>query len=276
MKLKTILVTLLLSQILFAASDEENTTTDKPKIEKIEIEKVKIEKNRKTFSPKFLSMAKTSFKLFEPYKSTIQEAPFIEERFYPLGYSSDGKIAYIIEYHTGDSGIVHIETYVQDLISDEIIWQDKFQTQENATDINFKSFWDENQKKIETELNIHNIDPFNKLWLKTEPISYENETFSLSSKVNKSHAKDLNLSLVDSSTVSIHSKSRGEKSINKKEYDPSSSLLDRKAIGFIPLGKENKRTAVVIATIYRGWEGPPHVISYEIIGANLAMGFAGL
>ena len=271
MKLKTIVSTLLLSQILFAVSDDVNSTKNKPKIDTI---KEKPQKAIKTFSPKFLSMAKISFKLFEPYKSTTSQTPFIEERFYPLGYSDDGKMAYMLEYYTGNSGMVHIETYVQDLVSDEIVWQHRFKTEENATNINFTSFWTKNQKKIEAELNIYNINPFNKLWLKTEPISYGNNTFSLSSKVHKSHAKDLNLDLVDSSTVSIHSTSKGEKSINKKEYDPSSYLLDRQAIGFIPLGKENKRAAVVVATIYHGGEGSEPIISYEIIGANLAMGFA--
>ena len=261
MKLKTILVILLLSQILFGESNEGNSTTDNQRIEHTKT----AQKEIKTFSPKFLSMAKTTFKLFEPYKSTKKEAPFIEEKIYPLGYSNDGKIAYIIEYYTG-----HIETYIQDLISDEIIWQEK------AKDVNFKSFWEKNQEKIEAELNTHNINPFKRLWLKKEPISYKNKLFSLSSKVQKFHAKDLNLDLVESSTISLHSETKGEKIINKKEYDQSSYLLDRKAIGFIALGENNKRTAVVIATIYHGEEETPNIISYEIIGANLAMGFSNL
>jgi len=270
MKLKIIVSTLLLSQILFAVSDDTNSTKNTPKRDTIE---KKSQKDIETFSPKFLSMATTTFKLFEPYKSTIPNIPFIEERFYPLGYSNDGKIAYIIEYYTGDLGIVHIETYVQDLISDEIIWQNRLKTKENATHINFKIFWRENRKEIEAKLNSYNIHPFNKLWLKTEPISYKKGIFSLHSQVEKSYYKDVNLRLVNRSTIYIHSKNKGEKRINKKEYDPSSYLLDRKAIGFIPLGKENKRAAVVVATLYYGGEDTAPIISYEIIGANLAMGF---
>ena len=266
MKFKTLLATLILSQIL-SASEDKNISNENIKKEV---------KQLKTFSPRFLSMAKTSFKLFDEYKSTNPtEAPFIEERFYPIGYSDEGEMAYILEYYTGKSGSVHIETYIQDLISDEIIWQDRFRAQKDATDVNFKKFWEQNKNRIEMELNRHHINPFKKIWLKTEPISYKSKTFSLNSDTQNFYVKDLNLYLVNRSTISIKTKERGEKIINKKEYDQSSYLLDRKAIGFIPLGHNNKRTAVVVATIYyNNEEGSSPIISYEIIGANLAMGFS--
>ena len=168
---------------------------------------------------------------------------------------------------------MHIETYIQDLITDKIVWKDIFRTGENVENINFKTFWEDNHKKIEGKLNEYKIYPFKEFAFKTGSISYANEMFTLSSNVTKYYAKNWDLNLLDTSTIYIHSKQRGKKIIDKKSYKHSSYLLERKAIGFFSLGKENRRVAVVVATVNRGWEGPPHVIGYEIVGASLSVGF---
>jgi len=221
--------------------------------------------------PKKLNLEDTASIELSDYKSTIKEAPFIYNNFYPLGYSNNGKIAYIKEYDTDPADMVKIETFIQDLVTDKILWKDEYRVEDNISNIDIKSFWKERASRIHAKLKEYGIKPFENAYFKPNFYNYKNNYYSLGSKSKSSFRKDWGMKFLDSSTITLGTKTLGVKTINRKTYK-NEHILARKAIGFIPLGN-SERVAVVVANVHRGWEGPPHNLSYDIVGANFRVGF---
>jgi hypothetical protein len=221
--------------------------------------------------PKALNLEQSSFSTFNEFTSNIAHVPFLYSIFYPLGYSSDGKIAYVKEYDTDPADMVLIRTFVQDLVSDKIVWQDEYRVEENISNIDFKSFWRERHVTIANKLKQYKIKPFKNLKFEPKYYTFKNNTFLLNSVYKSSFRKDWGKKFLDSSSITLGTKNLGIKTIDSRVYTDE-HILARKAIGFIPLG-ESDRVAVVVANIHRGWEGPPHNLSYDIVGASLKVGF---
>jgi hypothetical protein len=67
----------------------------------------------------------------------------------------------------------------------------------------------------------------------------------------------------------------GKKSLYSKEYkgdDLWVSPLDSIVAGAFKSPYEN-RIAVLMLNVNRGWEGPPHSVDVQIVGADLTTGF---
>ena len=220
--------------------------------------------------PQALNLEKSASLALNKYQSSIKGVPFISETFYPLGYSSDGKIAYIKEYDTDPADMVLIRTFIQDLVTDKILWQDEFKVEGEIRGVNFKSFWAKKSTLISTKLKEYKIQSIKKLYFENEAYHYGKDVFSLNSKSTSTFHKDWGTSFLDSSTILLNKKRKGYKVIDRQHYT-GTHILARKAIGFIPL--EGSRIAVVVANVHRGWEGPPHNLSYDIVGASLTVGF---
>ena len=221
--------------------------------------------------PKVLNLEKSAFASLHEYTSGIKGVPYLYESFYPLGYSSDGKFAYIKEYDTDPADMVLIRTFVQDLVTDKMVWQDEYRVEENITNIDFKSFWKERRVTINSKLKKYGIKPFKNLKFEPNSYKYNNNFYSLDSISKSTFHKDWGMKFLDSSIIMLGTKNLGMKTIDSRAYK-GEHLLSRKAIGFIPLG-ESDRVAVVVANVHRGWEGPPHNLSYDIVGASLKVGF---
>jgi len=221
--------------------------------------------------PEALNLEKSAFLALDTYASGIEHAPFIYDVFYPLGYSSNGKIAYIKEYDTDPADMVLIRTFVQDLVTDKILWKDEYRVEDNITNIDFKSFWQERHVAITNKLKEYGIKPFKNLKFEPKDYTYKNNSFSLDSISKSTFRKDWGMKFLDSSIITLGTKNLGVKTIDSRVYKEE-YLLARKAIGFIPLDNSD-RVAVVVANAQRGWEGPPHNLSYDIVGASLRVGF---
>jgi hypothetical protein len=233
---------------------------------------IKLPKKITKFSPKPLNLYFANLRSFKPYQSSFKQEPFAEDRFYPLGYSNDGKFAYIIEHNTDPADIVYIETFIQDLITDKILWHNNYRVENYKIRPNFQIFWKQRSQEIEKKLDYYNVKP-GTIMLQTAKHFYKDDSFSLSSKVASYYSKDWGSRFLTTSSIYIHSKKRGRKTINEKFYKKGSQTLSRKPMAFLPLAKNSKRVAILVGTLTRGWEGPPHNISYEIVGANLSVGF---
>jgi hypothetical protein len=235
---------------------------------------IKVPQQTTKFSPKALNLAFANLKAFNHYKSGFKQAPFADDRFYPLGYSSDNKkFAYIIEHDTDPADIVHIETFIQDLVTDKIVWKNSYRVENYRKRPNFATFWKVRHHKIEKYLNTYGIKP-STITLQTGRHSYRHDSFNLSSKMATSYSRDWASNFLNTSTIYINSKKRGRKTINEKFYKHGSShTLARKPMAFLASSNKSRRVAILVGTVTRGWEGPPHNLTYEIVGANLAVGF---
>ena len=220
--------------------------------------------------PKALNIEDTAFSAMSKYSSGIKGVPFIYNNFYPLGYSDDGKIAYIEDYDTTPGEFTLTKTFIQDLVNDKILWEDKYE-EENLSLMGMDVFWKKRATKIQAKLKEYGIKPFENALFKPNAYNYKNNQYRLWSKSKNSFRKDWGMEFLGSSTIILGSKNLGDKVIDKQTYKDE-QILARKAIGFIPLG-DSDRVAVVVANVYRGWEGPPHNLDYEIVGASLRVGF---
>jgi len=224
-----------------------------------------------TSSPQALNIEKSAFSALDKYSSNIEGVPFIYDNFYPLGYSSDGKFAYIKEYDTDPADMVLIRTFIQDLVTDKIVWKDEYRVEENITDIDFQSFWKERHESVEDKLKKYAIKFTKNMKFEPNFHSYKNNLYLVESRNKRKFYKDWGMSFLESSVISLGTKNLGMKIIDSRRYK-GDHLIERQAIGFIPLGKSD-RVAVVVAKVQRGWEGPPHNLSYDIVGASLRVGF---
>ena len=221
--------------------------------------------------PKVLNMEQSAFLALDKYSSNIEGVPFLYNNFYPLGYSSDGKFAYIKEYDTDPADMVLIRTFIQDLVTDKIVWKDEYRVEENITNMGVKSFWKERGGIIENKLKKYAINTTKNMKFEKNYHSYKDNIYFVESHDKRRFYKDWGMSFLESSVISLGAKSLGMKTIDSRVYK-GEHLIARQAIGFIPLG-ESDRVAVVVANVRRGWEGPPHNLSYDIVGASLRVGF---
>ncbi|MGB1309675.1 MAG: hypothetical protein ACPG47_00620, partial [Leucothrix sp.] len=79
--------------------------------------------------------------------------------FYPLGWSKDGKLAYAVEPPDEAVGAYFLNVYIQDLVTDKILWQHKYQSEpESTTGIqSFAAYWQANQAKMKARLKKYKI-----------------------------------------------------------------------------------------------------------------------
>ena len=204
---------------------------------------------------------------------------FRYSNLYILGYSNDGKISYLIRYPYNEAGVIAITTFVQDLTTDKIIWEHSFHSGENPSDdVGFESYWLKNHKMIAKKLKSFNIDISKKVMLKTSNLKYQDDILSYSIK-NKIEIKKNQSYIQFSPTVSksvlyLHSKKYGKKVINKTIFDDNNNFaLDMQPVGYFTFDNNEKQIAIVVASVYRGYEGPPHSIRFHLVGAKLNTGF---
>ena len=222
--------------------------------------------------PKPLALESVVNSVFSHYKSNYPQQYFLYDNIYLLG-KSKSKIAYAIEYDMDPRDLLRVETFVQDLVSDKIVWKDVYEKSTSTNNVDFSSYWATKKDLIAQQLENYNLKPFDQSNLKQGSIHYENDALTLNSSSKESWSKEWGSNFLEHSTISLYSKLRGKKSVNHQEYKTPSHLFDRKPIGYITLNENNQRIAIVVAKVQRGWEGPPHNISYEFVGANLKVGF---
>lgn len=218
-----------------------------------------------------ITLCKHSFKKYFSSENFYAAA----DSFYAIGYSNDAKLAYV-EYNNqnNSAGIAYMSVIVQDLTTDKILWKHVLQTGENPLEeINYlRSFWASDNELILKKLMGFGIDLDAPLTLKTGVIKHRSDLLSYSSQnTQKMGTFYSHIKVIASSNIFIKSKKHGTKIVSTNNYK-SSHILDRKPIGYLSLGKDSKRVALIVANIFAGGH-EPYTINYSIVGVNLEKGF---
>jgi hypothetical protein len=213
-----------------------------------------IAKNKQQFAPDLLSSL------------------FISDKFYPLGWSADGKkLAYGIEQSKEESRSSFVSVFIQDLVSDKIIWTlNKSSPQRENY---FEHFWKNNHQHILTAFNKYNIAlASNGLTLNTTSLTYGADTFSYTVK-----AKQAPDGQIQSYRVLLNSKTKGSKEISKGQFKRTdlqngdyASKEKIAVIGYFQ-GADKARVATLLGLMEKG-EGGMKIMHYNIIGASLKYG----
>ncbi len=195
---------------------------------------------------------------------------FMEDEFYLLGWSADGeKIAYAIQRETDAAALFSAGVYIQDLVSDKIVWGMKKETELEELN-NIKDYWRENERKMMQGMNQHNIVLGDYFVLKNTPISYSGDLFDYTVKTTKVSAS----TELKAYRVLLNSKLKGSKEIAKVALKVRGDRIGGKekvaVLGYFQ-GADKARVATLVALLESGWEGS-RIVRYKIIGASLKYG----
>lgn len=189
----------------------------------------------------------------------------------PIGWSKSGKFAYVIEPADEACACYFFEIYIQDLITDKILWKWQYNSgsnlsENNADDIN--KVWKKMNSMFTQQLNNHEIMPISNVKLQKTPIAQGNYNYDFPI-VNKELPNPM-LDGTPIASTSIYMNRNNKRVIriyNQTEND-SYSFINNKIMGYIQSPYEN-RIAILYSALMRGYEGPPNVVKLSIIGCNL-------
>jgi len=202
-------------------------------------------------------------------------AEILDAAFYPLGWSADGKFAYAVEPPDEAVGSYFLNVYIQDLVTDKIIWKDEYQSkpESDTGPQSFAEYWQAKQATVEAQLKKNGVKQVYDSALFAGSISADDDRLDYVVKKKLKGQPDLgNLAMVTEYQVEVTSDKFGRKTVHKELYKKPISVLDVDVIGYLR-GQDKKRVALLIAGVRRGWEGPPHTTWFKVVGTNLRSGF---
>jgi hypothetical protein len=204
----------------------------------------------------------------------------ITEGFFPIGWSRDGKFAYYTEPPDEECGCYFAELAIIDLRTDKVLWEFKIKPEESVNadgspvDDDIRKLWKRNGKIFADKLREHKIEQTARFSLL--PATFRSAGKSYSAKVSTVRANDGDYpQRVSKLDLKLSSPMLGSKSLFSAEYKGDEiygSPLDVAVAGALKSPYEN-RVAVVMLSVNRGWEGPPHTVALRIAGADLRTGF---
>lgn len=208
-------------------------------------------------------------------------SPVVEADFYPLGWSKDSKFAYILvpAPQASSSAVFRI----QDMITDKILFEKRYREGSDGYPIDLPidlKKLTRNKGEVAHYLNKYRIKGYNdKLhWF---PIKHPKKGIDYNLKTvheinpyfwHQQFLSRVNVDLYLYSITVDGQKKIATKTILDKKVDLQSLQYSTMVVGYLKSPFE-ERIAIVMIYFGRGWEGPPHATSFELVGASLSKGF---
>ncbi len=229
--------------------------------------------------PKKVDLEKAVEKTFPDYFG--HEYPhLIPETFFPIGWSRDGKFAYYVEPVDEACGCYYAQLTIQDLRTDKIIWEYKY-NQGDEMDENGKmpdldtieKLWTKNQKLFSEKLSENGIVASNSSLL-GKTFTSGARKYTAKANITKGENPDGYEPRVDKISLILSTPKLGSKQVYSVDHSKEEYwfMLDAAVIGALKSPFEN-RVAVIAIEVMRGYEGPPHTADVRIVGADLVSGF---
>lgn len=210
--------------------------------------------------------------------ATCQGPGTICDRFYPIGFSKDGKFAYV-ELPADEAVGGFLWTFkIVDLVTDKTVdtvgWD---QSGAGLDEIqNLKTLLKKKRRGFEVLLGKHKIRPVANPRLKVFPMKIGQREIhaNLEDEVPASPDAEPGYKSVIHHVVLADSSGRAKEigKLTSAEGDMGFFTAPPKIKGYLksPFGP---RAVVVLRQTRRGYEGPPHVSSFVLLGAHLKVGF---
>ncbi|MEQ1646135.1 MAG: hypothetical protein ABL959_21970 [Pyrinomonadaceae bacterium] len=207
----------------------------------------------------------------------------IPESFFPIGWSKDGKFAYYSEPVDEACGCYYAYLAIQDLRTDKVIWEFKYD-QGDDTDPktgkilgsgNMDELWKKNKKLFSEKLAENGIVA-SRVVMHNKTFSTAGTSYTAKSTKKMGQNADGGEERVDLYTVSLRSTKLGTKTVFTSEdhtKDDYWFMLDAGLIGAIKSPYEN-RVALIAIEAMKGYEGPPHTAQIRVVGSDLTSGFS--
>ena len=259
---------------------------------------INIDKRTETLSPPFTKPPITNIPDIE-YPQSYHHLDYIDETklsvdhnaeiysenlyrdllFSPIGWSKDGKLAYVVKLFEGGVGAANMFRWgIQDMVTDELLWYAEKEYEEytyvwNGLDERelFKLEYSNYIDKYKEKLDEYGIIIDNDLKLEKFPLTFNENNYN-GRITDKEYIQDIYGDLVVKYKVVVER--NGELKIfciNKTEHDYCYKF-DVAICGYIKSPYE-PRIAVVISEIPMGFEGPPLPINSIFVGCHLEKGY---
>lgn len=202
----------------------------------------------------------------------------LEEIIYPLGWSEDGKFAYLIE--EANEAVVDFTLHfiIQDTETDKELERKTYKASEQKNyepddaNIDLQSVWEAQKETYNALLVKHNIRAGNGTQFYGLPWVESQQPYRFMSANKMAHSDLFDLDFVSEHRLQAAEQGVGQKTILKHTFGKYDMAIGTQVLGYFRSPFED-RVAVLDAFEKRGYEGPPNVLKLKIVGCNLSDGF---
>ncbi len=195
---------------------------------------------------------------------------FSYDKFYPVGWSDDGKFAYVVEPVDENSGLYFFEIHIYDIVNNKEVWTWKYESEDGGS---VQSVWNKNADLLSESLNEYNIIQTKKMALKKSKMSYKGNDYEILMDTKLETDQDFGIDIVKGLKLSMKSPQLGAKDFFEQQMDNRDYILSAYVPGLLMSPKGGDRVAVICQKERVGAAGPPNVVFFEIVGTNLSTGF---
>ena len=230
--------------------------------------------------PAELNLKLLTRRYFSSYRKQRPGEELTFERFFPIGWSRDGKFAYSFEPDPGECDCYLAKLLILDLKADRVLWSFDYdsdsleEAKKEGKPYSFETLWIGNQKLFSEKLREHGIETQTKVLLSAFPLQYQGDRLaaSLTTRQKPGLTEEQRwYGTIGRATLQLTSRRNGTKTVLDYSYRETLPLYVV-AVGYLKSPFE-PRIAATLVEIYRGWEGPPHTAHVKIVGASLGTGF---
>ena len=192
------------------------------------------------------------------------------DRFYPIGWSKEGNIAYVKEPADEACGCYFFEIVVQNMINDKIEW--KWTFNDDGAGETLESVWFKNYRLFDTKLRQFNIIQFDDFELQPTHFYYKGNEYSIDLQSQFTKDPDYGFQVLKRANIYVKSPQLGKKHIYHFTEVNYQMVLNLKLAGHLKNPYED-RMCVVYYEERRGYEGPPNVVYFILSGCHLLDGY---
>lgn len=212
---------------------------------------------------------KNVFELPKELEYTRSKDGFSYDRLYPIGWSKDGKFAYIVEPAEEESGFYLFEIIILDIVNNKVVWSWKPEESEEG---DLATTWKDNYEIFEKQLNEAEIQQSKKFELKATKGSYKGNEYELIMESKTKTDPDFGVDMVDEFILKIISDELGTKDFYEQKTNSLDYILSAYVPGYL-LSPHDDRIVVICHLERIGATGPPNVVFFELVGTDLIRGF---
>ncbi len=200
----------------------------------------------------------------KPLKYTAVNENFIVDKFYPIGWSQDGYFAYIYEASDQGMGYSFFDFVIISAKDNKIIWQNAA----GAENCNTDSIWNRYKLLIKNKLTEYKIIQQENFELGKLNFTKDKNNYSLSLENNTTLNTDYGFDVITETYLFLTTNNQTKQKIYEYKETEYPMILGQVIAGQI-LCPYNDYLVTILRNEHWGYEGPPNVLSFQIIATKL-------
>lgn len=201
----------------------------------------------------------------------------LEEEIYPLGWSEEGKFAYLLAYPSEAVENYRLTLFIQDMLTDKIVEQREWEANKQPgnkgeQEYDFSFVWENQRNVFRKVMEEHAIQEGTGNQFYRLPYKAGNYSYAFASNNTKVVSDYTGGEIIRQHQLLAKAGNLGQKRILRQDFGKYDLVLNTHALGLFKSPFED-RVAVVDAAEKRGYEGPPNVLKIMVVGCELEQGF---